>query len=102
MSEFMGNIHGVYDAKPGGFRPGAMSLHNMMIPHGPDKNAFERGSNEKDDPMFLSDTMSFMLETRYIQEPTHFALHDAPVQENYADCWSGIEKKFDGKPGRKA
>lgn len=102
MSEFMGNIHGVYDAKPGGFPPGAMSLHNMMIPHGPDKNAFERGSNEKDDPTLLSDTMSFMLETRYIQEPTHFALHDAPLQENYADCWSGIEKKFDGKPGRKA
>jgi len=41
MSELMGNIYGQYDAKPKGFIPGGMSLHNMMLPHGPDKNAFE-------------------------------------------------------------
>jgi len=33
MSELMGNIHGVYDAKPEGFVPGGLSLHNMMLPH---------------------------------------------------------------------
>ena len=43
MSEFMGNIHGVYDAKPEGFVPGGMSLHNCMLPHGPDTDAFEGG-----------------------------------------------------------
>ena len=37
MSEFMGLIYGVYDAKPEGFVPGGMSLHNCMLPHGPDK-----------------------------------------------------------------
>jgi homogentisate 1,2-dioxygenase len=42
MSELMGNIYGQYDAKPKGFVPGGMSLHNMMLPHGPDNNAFER------------------------------------------------------------
>ena len=42
----MGNIYGVYDAKPTGFVPGGMSLHNMMLPHGPDRNAFEGASNE--------------------------------------------------------
>ena len=42
MSEFMGLIHGVYDAKPGGFVPGGFSLHNGMMPHGPDAQAFER------------------------------------------------------------
>jgi hypothetical protein len=33
MSEFMGLIYGVYDAKPGGgFAPGGFSLHNTMLP----------------------------------------------------------------------
>jgi homogentisate 1,2-dioxygenase len=45
MSELMGNIYGQYDAKPQGFVPGGMSLHNMMLPHGPDKDAFEKASN---------------------------------------------------------
>ena len=40
MSELMGNICGQYDAKPKGFIPGGMSLHNMMLPHGPDKSCF--------------------------------------------------------------
>ena len=50
MSELMGNIHGIYDAKPEGFVPGGMSLHNMMLPHGPDGPAFEKASNEPMDP----------------------------------------------------
>ena len=45
MSELMGNIYGQYDAKPKGFIPGGMSLHNMMLPHGPDKSSFEHASN---------------------------------------------------------
>ena len=44
MSEFMGLIYGVYDAKPEGFVPGGMSLHNCMLPHGPDEQAFEHAS----------------------------------------------------------
>ena len=44
MSELMGNIHGIYDAKPEGFMPGGMSLHNMMLPHGPDMEAFEKAT----------------------------------------------------------
>ncbi len=38
MSEFMGLIYGVYDAKPQGFVPGGFSLHNMMLPHGPGRS----------------------------------------------------------------
>ena len=45
MSEFMGLIYGVYDAKPKGFVPGGASLHNMMLPHGPDREAFDHASN---------------------------------------------------------
>ena len=47
MSEFMGLIYGVYDAKPEGFVPGGMSLHNCMLPHGPDEQAFEHASNDR-------------------------------------------------------
>ena len=45
MSEFMGLVYGVYDAKPEGFVPGGMSLHNQMLPHGPDGDAFTHASN---------------------------------------------------------
>ena len=46
MSEFMGLVYGVYDAKTGGgFVPGGMSLHNTMLPHGPDMSSFETASN---------------------------------------------------------
>ena len=101
MSELMGNIHGVYDAKPNGFSPGGMSLHNMMLPHGPDKTAFEGASNAELAPEKLGDTMSFMFETRFPQHLTHFAAKEAPLQDDYIDCWVDIEKKFDGTPDPK-
>ncbi len=98
MSELMGNIYGAYDAKPEGFVPGGMSLHNMMLPHGPDVNAFEKASTEELRPVKLDNTMSFMFETRFPQHLTHFAAHEAPMQSDYIDCWAGLEKKFDGTP----
>ncbi|GAA6199706.1 homogentisate 1,2-dioxygenase [Aquicoccus sp. SU-CL01552] len=101
MSELMGNIHGQYDAKPQGFVPGGMSLHNMMLPHGPDKTAFEGASNSNLGPEKLENTMSFMFETRFPQHLTAFAAQEAPLQDDYIDCWSDIEKKFDGTPGTK-
>lgn len=101
MSELMGNIHGVYDAKPKGFVPGGMSLHNMMLPHGPDKQAFEAASNADLKPEKLADTMSFMFETRFPQHLTRFAAQEAPLQDDYIDCWESLGKKFDGTPGVK-
>ncbi|MEO1549719.1 MAG: homogentisate 1,2-dioxygenase [Pseudomonadota bacterium] len=101
MSELMGNIYGQYDAKPQGFVPGGISLHNMMLPHGPDREAFDRASNANLGPDKLSDTMSFMFETRFPQHLTRFAAIEAPLQDNYIDCWADLEKKFDGRPGRK-
>lgn len=101
MSELMGNIVGIYDAKPEGFIPGGTSLHNMMIPHGPDAGAFENASNEEMKPVFLDNTMSFMIETRFPQHLTEFAAEEAPLQDNYMDCWDKIDKKFDGTPGVK-
>jgi homogentisate 1,2-dioxygenase len=101
MSELMGNIYGQYDAKPQGFVPGGMSLHNMMLPHGPDRNAFEGASNAELKAVKLDNTMSFMFETRFPQHLTKFAASEAPLQDDYIDCWSDLETKFDGTPGEK-
>jgi len=101
MSELMGNIYGQYDAKPQGFVPGGVSLHNMMLPHGPDRDAFDKASNADLKPEKLDNTMSFMFETRFPQHLTEFAAKEAPLQDTYIDCWDTLEKKFDGTPGKK-
>ena len=101
MSELMGNIYGQYDAKPEGFVPGGMSLHNMMLPHGPDRQAFEKAANAKLEPAKLEHTMSFMFETRFPQHLTDYAGNEAPLQDDYIECWTSLEKKFDGTPGVK-
>ena len=63
MSEFMGLIYGQYDAKTGGgFVPGGISLHNCMLPHGPDQDSFEKASNVELKPHRLEGTMAFMFE----------------------------------------
>ena len=45
--------------------------------------------------------MSFMFETRFPQHLTEFAAKEAPLQDDYIDCWESLEKKFDGTPGKK-
>jgi homogentisate 1,2-dioxygenase len=95
MSEFMGLIYGVYDAKPEGFVPGGMSLHNMMLPHGPDEQAFEHASNTELKPVKLTGTMAFMFETRFPQRVTRHAAELDTRQDNYIDCWAGLRKHFD-------
>ncbi len=44
MTEFMGLVHGVYDAKAEGFVPGGASLHNTLAAHGPDAETFAKAS----------------------------------------------------------
>jgi homogentisate 1,2-dioxygenase len=94
MSEFMGLIYGIYEAKPEGFAPGGVSLHNCMLPHGPDTQAFDKGINAELKPAKLTNTMSFMFETRFPQRLTKFASETDTLQKNYADCWSGLRKNF--------
>lgn len=101
MSEFMGLIYGRYDAKEEGFVPGGMSLHNMMLPHGPDFTGFEKASNGELKPVKLENTMAFMFETRFPQQITRFAAEFETLQDNYIDCWTGLERRFDGTPGIK-
>jgi len=98
MSEFMGLIHGQYDAKEEGFVPGGMSLHNMMLPHGPDHLGFEKASNTELKPLKLENTMAFMFETRFPQQMTSYAANLDQVQDDYIDCWENLERRFDGTP----
>ena len=98
MSEFMGLICGQYDAKEKGFVPGGMSLHNMMLPHGPDAFGFEKASNGELGPQKLEGTMAFMFETRFPQQLTKFAAELETLQDDYLECWDGLERKFDGTP----
>jgi homogentisate 1,2-dioxygenase len=98
MSEFMGLIYGVYDARPEGFTPGAVSLHNCMLPHGPDKTAYDHATQVELKPVKMTNTLAFMFETRFPQHLTKFAAELDMIQENYADCWTPLDKQFTGKP----
>ncbi|UOM36984.1 homogentisate 1,2-dioxygenase [Acuticoccus sp. I52.16.1] len=95
MSEFMGLIEGVYDAKPEGFVPGGMSLHNCMLPHGPDTEAFMKGSFAPMQPAKLDNTIAFMFETLLPQHLTRYAAELPSLQTGYRDCWAGLAKNFD-------
>ena len=95
-SEFMGLIHGVYDAKAEGFMPGGASLHNCMSGHGPDAETFAKASTaDLSQPTRIKDTMAFMFETRQVIRPTLAALESAQLQGEYFRCWQGLEKHFD-------
>ena len=98
MSEFMGLITGQYDAKEEGFVPGGASLHNMMLPHGPDLDAFGKASTANLKPVKLTNTMAFMFETRFPQQVSKFAAETDQLQDSYVECWSGLQKQFDGTP----
>jgi len=96
-SEFMGLVHGAYDAKAEGFVPGGASLHNSMTGHGPDAATFEKASaSDLSKPDVVKDTMAFMFETRAVIRPTKQALDAAHRQRDYQACWAGLRKHFDG------
>jgi homogentisate 1,2-dioxygenase len=95
MSEFMGLIEGVYDAKPAGFVPGGMSLHNCMLPHGPDAEAFYKASWGDLAPHKLVHTLAFMFETRFPQHVTSYAAELPTLQSNYPHIWKGLRRHFD-------
>lgn len=95
-SEFMGLIHGAYDAKAEGFVPGGASLHNCMSAHGPDADTFAKASAaDTSRPDYLTETMAFMFESCDVFRPTTFALETAQLQEDYFRCWQNLGKHFD-------
>jgi homogentisate 1,2-dioxygenase len=96
-NEFMGLIHGVYDAKSTGFVPGGCSLHNCMSAHGPDSATFDKASAaDTSSPVRIADTMAFMFESRYAIKPSRSALQGSPpLQSDYMTHWLGLKKHFD-------
>jgi homogentisate 1,2-dioxygenase len=94
MTEFMGLVKGVYDAKAEGFLPGGASLHNCMTGHGPDVETFEQASRAELQPRYIGDTLAFMFETRMAVRPTKFAMESKILQHEYFECWQGLKKHF--------
>jgi len=91
MSEFMGNIHGQYDAKDAKFEVGGVSIHNQMTPHGPDVKSWnQETTRDSEKPYKLSNTLSFMLESNEIWVPTEAYFKHQSFQNNYGDCWQGF------------
>jgi homogentisate 1,2-dioxygenase len=96
-SEFMGLVHGAYDAKAEGFAPGGCSLHNSFTGHGPDAATFEKASRaDLSQPDVIEDTMAFMFESRAVIRPTSQALAAAHRQRDYQACWAGLRRHFRG------
>ncbi len=94
-SEFMGLIHGAYDAKAEGFVPGGASLHNCMSGHGPDADTFDKASKaDTTQAHYITDTMAFMFETPAVIQPTTYALETVQLQHEYYRCWQGLQKHF--------
>lgn len=95
MSEFMGLIHGTYDAKPDSFKPGACSVHNRHLPHGPDGGAVEKGTNgDTSKPERYSGSLAFMWETRLPWHPSPHAL-SLLGDAHYPGCWKSVKRRFD-------
>ena len=95
MSEFMGLIEGVYDAKPnGGFDPGGSSLHNCMQAHGPEAAAFQAATEAKLKPEYQSNTLAFMFESCLVYHPTQHAIKNDALQGDYLKCWAELKPNF--------
>jgi homogentisate 1,2-dioxygenase len=90
MSEAMGLIHGEYDAKAEGFRPGGLSLHNLMSGHGPDVDSWKAATAAELKPVKIEGTMAFMVESCWPYRPTQFALDRA--QPDYDQAWADFPK----------
>lgn len=95
MSEFMGNISGVYDAKENGFNPGSASLHSTMSGHGPEKAVFEKASNMELKPEKVGmNSLAFMFETAFMFKINKAALERERLDTSYLNCWEGLENNF--------
>jgi homogentisate 1,2-dioxygenase len=94
MSEFMGLVHGAYDAKAEGFAPGGASLHNTFASHGPDAETFQRASTAELTPQKLDGTLAFMFESRWLINPTAQAFRAGHRQQDYDAVWAGLTRRF--------
>ncbi|TDD96328.1 homogentisate 1,2-dioxygenase [Actinomadura rubrisoli] len=94
MSEFMGLVRGVYDAKAEGFVPGGASLHTCFTSHGPDRETYDVASTIELKPRKIDDTLAFMFETRLPIIVSEQAMTAPNLQDSYDEVWNGIERHF--------
>lgn len=97
MSEYMGLIHGQYDAKETGFVPGGSSLHNCMSPHGPDAEAYKKALAAPLKPEYYANTLAFMFESQQVWRLTYHAYHAPFRQQDYRECWQALVEGLKGK-----
>ena len=94
MSEYMGLVAGVYDAKAEGFVPGGGSLHNTYASHGPDADTYAKASTADLKPQKLDGTLAFMFESRWTIVPSRQAMEAGWRQPDYDAVWSGLTRNF--------
>jgi homogentisate 1,2-dioxygenase len=93
-------VRGTYDAKREGFLPGGVSLHNAMSAHGPDRASHAAAVSANLEPQFLGDTLAFMFESRYLFEPTAWAMRSPQIDREYDKAWEGFAKATLPRGGR--
>jgi homogentisate 1,2-dioxygenase len=94
MSEFMGLLQGVYDAKQSGFEQGSFSIHNCFSPHGPDAETYKSAVNQSLAPERYENTLAFMLESENPWDITKAAMKSGKQQSDYHTCWEGLSNQF--------
>ncbi|KAE9372606.1 homogentisate 1,2-dioxygenase [Stipitochalara longipes BDJ] len=98
ISEFMGLVHGNYNAKTGGgFKPAGASLHNIMSAHGPDSSTHERASNSELVPQKIgTGSMAFMFESCLMLGVNPWGLKTCEkVQNDYnEESWMSLKSHF--------
>ncbi|MCS6763418.1 MAG: homogentisate 1,2-dioxygenase [Candidatus Protistobacter heckmanni] len=98
MSELIGLIKGVYDAKAEGFVPGGVSIQNCMLAHGPDHASYQKAVEADLKPHHIDGTLAFMWESRYVFRPTAFAMQTPQLQNDYDEAWDGLRQEFEPRP----
>ncbi len=101
-SEFMGLVHGAYDAKAEGLRARRRSLHNCMSGHGPDAATFEKASRaDTSKPARRSTTRWRSCSRRRCADPADAVrARVAAAAARLRTVLAGLAKHFDAGSGR--
>ena len=92
MSELMGLITGVYDAKKEDFAIGGISIHNCMTGHGPDSAVYEKALYQALKPQQYKNTLAFMFESKEPWQITEGTMNHKTRQKNYTQCWKNLKQ----------
>jgi homogentisate 1,2-dioxygenase len=94
VAEFLALICGSHESRASRFPPGSMTVHNNWTAHGPDVKTFEGARNTPLSPVKVSDSLVFMLETRFPLELTAAAMQSKDRQRDCAASWDGFRVRF--------